>query len=181
MENVRITDHAPKNRKVVKCHQIPKTWSSAEECAKDLNVCVSTVYNACNGVTKGIRVKAMGKVLKVCYEEDVAKCRSMSDAELKSKTVENEKLKAELAAAQADALKWREYQAKIEAEEAAARRAEEVRQKQLTELRAKLERGEAREQKLLEELEELTAKYNDRIERNEIVRRAIAALEGSEE
>lgn len=174
MENVRITNHTPKYCKKVKCHQLPKTWNSAVECAAELHVSVTTVYNACNGVTKGVRIKGTGKFLRLCYEEDYATCQSMADAELRVKDEENKKLKAALEAAMADALKWREYQAKQEAE----RRAEEARQKHIETLRKNLARGEARAEKIREEIEEAHQNLNAYLERNEALRKTIAQLEG---
>lgn len=167
MEHIRITSHTPKYCKKVKCHQLPKTWNSAVECADELKVCVTTVYNACNGVTNGVRIKGTNKFLRLCYEEDYATCQSMADAELRVKNAENKKLKEALEAATADALKWREYQARLEAERIAEekrleteRRAEEARQRRCADVREQLAKAETHAARARDEVECATAKCN---------------------
>ena len=188
MENIRITNHTPKSCKKVKCHQRTKTWNSAVECANELNVCVTTIYNACNGSTKGVRIKGTGEFLQLCYEEDYATCQSMADAALVAKDEENKRLRAALEAATADALKWRAHEAELEAARIAEekrlkaeREAEEARQKRIEELRAKVSRLEARQEKAWETVKESTKKYNELKERTEVLRMMLADLEGSEE
>ena len=179
--NNAIGTHTNGNTIAVIDYTTGDTYTSMADVAVALNCSQQLVSAACCGRVKTCKGHVIEKIKSTSENVD-----SMS-SRIKTLNAENAALKAKHAADAEDARKWREYQARLEAERVAeerrletARRAEEVRQKQLAMLRAKYERNIARIQKMEEEINEAVAKRNDLVERNETILAGIAELERGE-
>ena len=139
-----VEKHIDKRTKRVWCIETGEPYDSVKVCAKSIGVHYQTLINHLNNKRKSVHG------LHYCYEEDIAKYRDMSSAQIAKSNTENEKLRAENEKLRAKSDKERAEREELERkaalwdayqkEQEAIRKAEEERQQKVEKLKARIER-----------------------------------------